>query len=188
MWISAAKKVTFALREKITCKCLVSSSIRFQETSSLPIEKNSLRISILHGGDIVGARLNFWEQWEFGDGQLETWANQNGTVKYIWQSFTGNGELKVPIRKGSGHIICHARSANRVSYMGGLGYVSYHSVTVCKVPTTPAEYKIALCGCNREESLSYWNKIWIIANSRPFTNNTEQYELVYLISGRRQVI
>lgn len=43
----------------------------------------------------------------------ETWVNANHSPKYIWQSSTGQGGLRVPVGKGSRLIICHAGSADQ---------------------------------------------------------------------------
>ena len=43
----------------------------------------------------------------------ETWVNANHSPKYIWQSSTNQGGLKVPLGKGSRLIICHAGSADQ---------------------------------------------------------------------------
>lgn len=43
----------------------------------------------------------------------ETWVNANHSPKFIWQSSTSQGGLKVPLGKGSRLIICHAGSADQ---------------------------------------------------------------------------
>ncbi|GBN54825.1 hypothetical protein AVEN_133114-1 [Araneus ventricosus] len=43
----------------------------------------------------------------------ETWVNANHSPKFIWSSSTSQGDLKVPLGKGSRLLICHAGSADQ---------------------------------------------------------------------------
>lgn len=115
-----AKKITLALREKISYNGSVSSTKRLLKQLGFRYRKtHDGRKFLMEREDIVAARLKFLRKIHnirvTGDTRPilyldETWVNQNHSVKFVWQDSSSNGGLKIPVGKGSRLIICHVGS------------------------------------------------------------------------------
>lgn len=115
----SCSKVREILKENIGFTGSVKSTWRILKSIGFRYQKcNDGRKFLMERTDIVVARVKFLRKMhEVRQENLrpviyldETWVNQNHSRKYIWQTSTSSGGLKVPVGKGSRIIVCHAGS------------------------------------------------------------------------------